>query len=172
VWISAADALSPSNARRLMTPTRAMLETILPFADAASLGKWAASPRQVERVLPRLSATAKGVQPVLPDHPAYEEIGKLDPDGRSDVWSEMRIGVAVRIGEHVERTADAQGRNAYRVGSDAGGWEAVAPGSVQLVAEDRIVIAPDRASLPAEMLDAADWLAPATGFLQPLHGRR
>lgn len=171
VWISPADALSPSNARRLMTPTRAMLETVLPFADMKSLGEWAASPRQVERVLPRLSATAKGVQPVLPGHPAYEEIGKLDPEGRADVWSEMRADVAVRIGEHVERTTDGGGRNSYRVGSDEHGWEAVAPGSVRLVARDRMVIAPDRASVPDDILGVADWLAPPTGFVQPLHGR-
>jgi hypothetical protein len=72
----------------------------------------------------------------------------------------------------VERTADPSGRNSYRVGSDTGGWEEVAPGSVRLVEADRIVIATDRASVPAAMLEAADWLAPAKGFLQPLHGRR
>lgn len=171
VWIGAAEALSPTNARRLMTPTRAMLETVKPFADAAALEQWAVSPRQVERVLPRLSATAKGVEPVLPGHPAYEEIGKLDPEGRADVWSELRPGVAVRIGEHVERTADAEGRNSYRIGTDEHGWEEVAAGCVQLVARDRMVIAPDRASVPDDMLRVADWLAPAAGFLQPLHGR-
>ena len=171
VWISAAEALSPSNARRLMTPTRAMLQTVLPFADAQALAAWAASPRDVQRVLPRLSATAAGVQPVLPEHPAYHEVGKLDPDGRADAWSEMRPGVAVRLGEHVQRTADALGRNSYRVGSDAQGWDDVAPGAVRLVAGDRIVIAPDRASVPPALLVAADWLAPAEGFLQPLHGR-
>jgi hypothetical protein len=145
-----------------------VLETVRPFADAAALAAWAESPREVVRVLPRLSATAKGVQPVLPGHPAYDEIGKLDPDGRGDVWSEMRAGVAVRIGEHVERITDASGRHAYRVGGDADGWHAIAPGSVHLVEADRIVIAPDRASVPAAMLEAADWLAPAEGFLQPL----
>lgn len=171
VWISAAEALSPSNARRLMTPTRAMLETIERFADAASLAQWAGSPRKVERVLPRLSASANGVQPVLPGHPAYAEIGKLDPDGRSDVWSELRPGIPVRIGEHVERTTHASGRNRYRVGGDAQGWEDVAPEAVRLIESDRIVIAPDRPSVPAAMLAAADWLAPAEGFLQPLHGQ-
>jgi 8-oxo-dGTP pyrophosphatase MutT (NUDIX family) len=172
VWIRAADALAPSNARRLMTPTRAMLEAVEPFDDAAALAEWGASLRRVERVLPRLSVTARGVEPVLPGHPAYDEIGKLDPDGRCDTWSEIRAGVPVRIGEHVERITDAGGRNAYRVGGDELGWEDVAPQAVRLVAGDRIVIAPDRASVPDELRDAADWLAPATGFLQPLHGAR
>jgi 8-oxo-dGTP pyrophosphatase MutT (NUDIX family) len=168
VWIAAAEALSPSNARRLMTPTRAMLESVAPFADAAALAAWAASPRQVERVLPRLGMTAAGVQPVLPDHPAYEELGKLDPDGRCDAWSELRPGVPVRIGAHVERTTDASGRNAYRVGDDAQGWEELAPGSVRLVESDGILVAPDRAAAPQQLLAAADWLAPERGFLQPL----
>lgn len=168
VWIAAQEALSPSNARRLMTPTRAMLDAVRPFRDIESLAQWAASLRRIERVLPRLGAGDKGPEPVLPHHPAYEEIGKLDPEGRGDVWPELRPGVAVRIGEHVLRITGADGRNSYRVGSDAGGWHDVAPGEVRLVAADRIVIAPERSRVPPEMLAAADWLAPSQGFLQRL----
>ena len=105
---------------------------------------------------------------MLPGHPAYEEVGKLDPDGRGDAWSELRPGVAVRIGEHVERITGADGRNAYRVGGDGEGWQVVEPSSVRLVEDDRIVIAPDRASVPAETQASADWLALPEGFLRKL----
>jgi 8-oxo-dGTP pyrophosphatase MutT (NUDIX family) len=168
VWIAANEALAPSNARRLMTPTRAMLETVARFGDTQSLEAWAASPRAVVKVLPRLSLTATGVQPIQAGHPAYDEIGKLDPDGRSDVWSELRPGEPVRIGEHVVRETAADGRNRYQVGSDAAGWQSVPAGTVRLVAEDRIVIAPDRAAVPQELLLQADWLAGHQGFLQKL----
>ena len=108
------------------------------------------------------------MQPVLPSHPAYHEVGKLDPQGRADIWSEPRPGVPVQLGEHVVRTTGADGDNSYRVGSDAQGWEDVGPGAIRLVEADRIVIAPDLASVPPQWLAAADWLAPARGFLQPL----
>ncbi|RYY48240.1 MAG: hypothetical protein EOO24_67550 [Comamonadaceae bacterium] len=160
-----AAALSPGNARRLMTPTRAILELLLPFASAQALSAWAGSDRTVERVLPRLAMGPSGVQPVLPSHPAYDEIGKLDPQGRGDAWAELRPGVTVRIGEHVERTT-ADGINTYRVGGDAQGWHAVDPSSVHLVEADRIVIAPDRESVPADMQASAEWLALPEGFLR------
>jgi len=168
VWISPRDALSPSNARRLMTPTRAMLELLQPFTSTEPLLSWARSPRQVERVQPRLAMGPAGPQPVVAAHPAYDEIGKLDPHGRGDAWSELRPGVAVRIGEHVERTTDAQGRNTYRVGSDEEGWQPVDSAAVRLVEQDGIVIAPDRASVPAEMNTHAEWIALPEGFLRRL----
>lgn len=167
VWIAASEALAPTNARRLMTPTRAMLKAVQPHNDVESLARWAASPRTVEKVLPRLSMTANGVQPVMPSHPAYHEIGKLDPEGRSDVWSELRADVPVAIGEHVQRISDSQGRNRYRIGG-----EEIDPAvTTRLVAEDRIVIARDAASVPDAVRAQADWLAPLEGFLQPLTSR-
>lgn len=168
VWITPAAALSPGNARRLMTPTRAMLELLLPFASAQALQAWAGSDRTVERVLPRLAMGPAGVQPVMPGHAAYDEVGKLDPDGRGEAWGELRPGVAVRIGEHVERTTQADGRNSYRVGGDSQGWQAVDPSCVHLVAADRIVIAPDRASVPDDVRASADWIALPEGFLRTL----
>jgi 8-oxo-dGTP pyrophosphatase MutT (NUDIX family) len=168
VWISPRDALSSSNARRLMTPTRATLELLLPFASTQALADWANTPRQVERVQPRLAMGPAGLQPVVQSHPAYDEIGKLDPHGRGEAWSELRPGVAVRIGEHVERATDAQGRNTYRVGSDDEGWWPVDESALRLVEQDRIVIAPTRESVPADMNALADWIALPEGFLRRL----
>jgi len=168
VWITPAAALSSGNARRLMTPTRAMLELLLPFSSVQALEDWARSDRTVQRVLPRLALGPAGVQPLLPSHPAFEEVGKLDPEGRGDAWSELRPGVAVRIGDHVERMTDAHGRNSFRVSDDAAGWQPVDPTSIHLVTADRIVIAPDSASVPAGMHSSADWIALPEGFLRKL----
>ncbi len=160
VWIAPAEALSPRNSRRLMTPTRATLEQLLPFDSAQALQAWAAQPRKVERILPRLAVDAGGVRPVQPHEPAYEEIAKLDPQGRSDVWCEMRPGVEVRIGSHVTRVVREDGTNRYFVD----GVE-IEPAQPTFVAEDRIAIAPDADSLPAGMRATAEWIAPHRGFL-------
>jgi hypothetical protein len=152
VWICAAEALAPTNARRLMTPKRAMLETVRPFNDSKSLGKWAGSPRTVEKMLPRLSMTAEGAQPILPGRPASDEVGKLDTEGRSDVWSEMQVDVPVAIGEHVQRITSADGRNGYKVGE-----EDIDPAiAMRLVAEDRIMITRDGAVVPPQLRARAD----------------
>lgn len=168
IWMAPADALAPSNARRLMVPTRAVLEMLRGFAHCRDLVQWAAAPRDVERIQPRLALCQTGLESIPPAHPAYAEIGKLDPEGRCDAWGELRPNAPVRLGNHVVRITGADGRHTYRIGSDADGWEDVAPSSARLVAPDRMVIARDRTCVPPSLLEAADWLAAAEGFLQPL----
>ena len=172
VWIAPSDALSPSNSRHLMVPTRALLETVLPFQNTGDLIHWAAISRDIQRVRPRLALGATGVESIRPGHPAYEEIGKLDPEGHCDVSCELRPGIPVRLSEHIVRTSDGQGRHTYRVGSDAQGWEEVEPSTARPFAVDRIVIARDRASVPPGLLAEGDWLAACEGFLQPLTPRK
>jgi 8-oxo-dGTP pyrophosphatase MutT (NUDIX family) len=163
VWITPAEALLPGHARRLMTPTRATIESLLPFGSIDALEAWAALPRSVERILPRLGLDASGVRPVQPHEPAYDEIAKLDPHGRSDVWCELRPGVEVKLGARVTRIVREDGSNRYLVD----GVEVAAPAPV-LVAEDRIVIASDEGSVPADMREHAEWIAPLRGFLRAL----
>jgi 8-oxo-dGTP pyrophosphatase MutT (NUDIX family) len=188
VWLAPAEALSPRNARRLMTPTRAMIELLLPFADTGALGAWAAQPRKVERVLPWLALGAHGVRPVLPHEPAFAEVMKLDPAGRGEAWCELRPNVPVQIAPHVLRVPFEGGVHTYQVGG-AGAWMPLdragdagevdiggarlrivpAGGGLQyLVVEDRVAFAPSAQELAAELRAGADWLAAPTGFLQPL----
>lgn len=166
VWLTPAEALLPSHSRRLMTPTRATIELLLPFDSIQALEAWARLPRSVERVLPRLAVDAGGVRPVQPHEPAYDEVAKLDPQGRGDTWCVLRPGMEVKLGEHVTRVVREDGSNRYIVD----GLEVDASQPV-LVAEDRIVIAPDEPSVPAGMREAADWLAPQRGFLRALARR-
>lgn len=188
VWLGPAEALSPRNARRLMTPTRAMIELLLPFADTRSLAAWATQPRKVERVLPWLALGAEGVRPVLPHEPAFAEVVKLDPAGRGEAWCELRPGVAVQCAPHVLRVPSEEGVHAYMVGGpddwrpldsasepgeiDIGGarLRVVSTGGAlqYLVVEDRIAFAPSAQELVPELRGDADWLAAPTGFLQPL----
>ena len=59
VWMTPARALDADNTRRLMRPTRAMIEQIGAFDDLAALLAWARSPRVVPRVLPVLDANGE-----------------------------------------------------------------------------------------------------------------
>lgn len=116
VWLRPAQALSPANQRRLMTPTRAMLEMLAGFEGCASLVEWVHRPRSVACVLPRLAAGPGGVEPILPDHPAYDEVGLLDPDGRGLAQCALQPGTAVALSPHVLRLTAADGlANSYLV---------------------------------------------------------
>jgi len=129
VWLSPARALSAENTRRLMTPTRAMIEQIAAFADTRTLLDWARSPRQVARVLPRLATGAAGLVPVLPDHPVWAEVGRLDAQGRGDAWCEIHPGVPVRLSPGLLRlSAPGSGQHSYLVECGNQEWAVIDPG--------------------------------------------
>lgn len=163
VWITPAQALSPRHTRRLMLPTRSTLELLLGFETTRDLLAWAAQPRAMACILPRLALDASGLRPVLPQEPAYDEIAKLDPQGRCDAWCELRPGLETRLGERVVRTVNADGTNRYRV--DGAEVSLAAP---LLLAEDAMVIARDETDLTASLRSASQWLAPQRGFLRKL----
>lgn len=167
IWIAPRDAQSASNARRLMVPTRAVLHTIGQFRSCAELIEWAANAPEIPRTQPRLGLSAAGLESIPPWHPAYEELGKLDPHGRCDAWCELRPGVPVRISEYVVRFTNSDGHHTYRVGRENHSWEEVTPSSIRVIAQDRLVIAPSIACVPPDLLAVVDWVAASDGFLQP-----
>lgn len=161
VWMTPAEALAPGHARRLMTPTRATLEALRVFESTAALLDWAARPRRVERILPWLALDHGGQRPVHPHEPAYDEVARLDPDGRGDAWCALRPGVPVALGTSLVRTVDEDGFNHYVLdGHAVGGAEP------RLVPTDRIAIEGEGGALPPDLLAAADWIAPRRGFLR------
>jgi len=166
VWMTPAEALAPGHARRLMTPTRATLQMLSEFASTAALLAWAAQPRRVECILPRLALDAAGQQrPVMPHEPAYDEVSRLDPEGRGDAWCVLRPGVEVCVGSGVVRIVGDDGFNHYVV--DGQPVEGAAP---RLVPADRLVIEGEAGEihLTPELRAAADWIAPRRGFLRRL----
>jgi 8-oxo-dGTP pyrophosphatase MutT (NUDIX family) len=168
VWIAPEEALSSSNIRRLMVPTRETLRMLCGLSNCEEVRHWAEHLRAVTCVRPRLALTRHGLESVPPRHPAYDEVVKLDPDERCDAWCELREGVPVQISDHVLRITASDGTHTYRVENLTQGWQEVSPSSLHLVEEDRVVIAPDMASLPVHAREKADWLAAADGFLQRL----
>ncbi|NPC57953.1 NUDIX domain-containing protein [Caenimonas soli] len=139
IWIRPSAALAPENTRRLMTPTRAVLELLSQFADTAALVEWARSPREVVRVLPRLATGASGPRPVLPHEAAWDEIGLLDPEGKGTAWYEPRVDVPVRLSPTLCRMTAANGENTYVVGAEE--CVVVGPASADPAHLDAIVAA-------------------------------
>ncbi|MDO8777895.1 MAG: NUDIX domain-containing protein [Burkholderiaceae bacterium] len=139
IWIRPSAALAPENTRRLMTPTRAVLELLTRFADTAALVEWARSPREVMRVLPRLATDASGPRPVLPHEAAWEEVGLLDPEGKGTAWCEPRADVPVRLSPTLCRVMATNGGNTYVVG--AGECVVVAPASAAPAHLDAVIAA-------------------------------
>ena len=135
LWLSPADALARSRTLKLLTPTQKTLETLTRFDDLPSLLAWAASPRRVELVLPRVGTGAQGLRPVLPDEPAWAELGRIDPVGRGDCSYDIVPGAAVRLSERVLRVTAGNGSamtgpgtNSYLVGGGSGDWAVIDPG--------------------------------------------
>ncbi len=134
-WVLAAEALAPAAGSKLMTPTQKTLELIGTHANVDALLAWAAAPRTVPLVMPRIGRGRDGVRPVLPDEPAFAELGRIDPAGQGRGCYDIEPNVAVRLSERVIRvTADngsmmtGPGTNTYLLRCADGAWAAIDPG--------------------------------------------
>jgi glyoxylase-like metal-dependent hydrolase (beta-lactamase superfamily II)/8-oxo-dGTP pyrophosphatase MutT (NUDIX family) len=135
MWLKPADALATERKLKLMLVTQETLRTLATFRRADDAIAFAAEPREVPMVMPRIGIGAKGMRPVLPSHWAYAEVGRLDPEGRGDVGIELIPGRAVRLSRHIVRvTADngsvmtGPGTNSYFVGDSGGPCALIDPG--------------------------------------------
>ena len=149
LWIAPAEALARSASLKLLTPTQKTLETIARFASVAAAMAWASAPRQVALVMPRVANGRDGFRPVMPDEPAWAELGRIDPAGHGHGSYELVPDRAVRLSERVIRvTADngsvmtGPGTNTYLVGgADAERWAVIDPGPALDAHVDAIVAA-------------------------------
>lgn len=134
-WSCSEDALAEAAGLKLMAPTRKTLELIAEHRDVASLLAWARSPRIVPLTMPRIGRGRDGVRPVMPDEPAFAELGRLDPAGHGHGSYELRPGVPVRLSERVIRvTANngsvmtGPGTNTYLLRGTDNAWTVIDPG--------------------------------------------
>jgi len=136
LWIAPQEALARSASLKLLTPTQKTLETIARFATVAEAMAWASAPRDVALVMPRVGNGRDGMRPVMPDEPAWAELGRIDPAGHGSESYDIVPDRPVRLSERVIRvSADngsvmtGPGTNTYLVGGrDAARWAVIDPG--------------------------------------------
>jgi glyoxylase-like metal-dependent hydrolase (beta-lactamase superfamily II)/8-oxo-dGTP pyrophosphatase MutT (NUDIX family) len=136
MWLTPNAALDPERGLKLLPVTRRTLKELGRFASAAEAFAEASARRDVELVMPRVSATRKGPRILLPEDWAYEEVGRLDPTGRADVSSEIVPGRVVALSPRVLRVTapnagamTGPGTNSYFVGDPSvNRWTVIDPG--------------------------------------------
>lgn len=149
LWIAPHEALARSATLRLLTPTQKTLEAIGRFASAAEVMAWTATPRRVALVMPRVARGRDGLRPVLPDEPAWAELGRIDPVGHGQGSYDIVPDRPVRLSERVIRvSADngsvmtGPGTNTYLIGGpDVRSWAVIDPGPASEAHIEAIVAA-------------------------------
>ena len=136
LWLRPADALARAVELKLMTPTQTTLKLIGKHAAVSDLLAWARAPREIGLIMPRVGSGHEGMRPVLPDEPAWAEIGRLDPAGHGTSCYDIQVGTKVRLSPRVIRvTANngsmmtGPGTNTYLIGGGPRNeWAVIDPG--------------------------------------------
>jgi glyoxylase-like metal-dependent hydrolase (beta-lactamase superfamily II)/8-oxo-dGTP pyrophosphatase MutT (NUDIX family) len=192
-WWHPAEALQRHHAGEfdLAFATRRTLEELSEHADVAQVLAAAARIRAIEPRHPRVSRTHAGQRQVLlPEHPAYAEICRLDPLGHGCALSSLAAEAPVEIAPGVLRlTAPNPGRmtgpgtNTYLLDTGDGGVVVLDPGPALPAHADAIRAACAGRALRAvlvththidhspgaALLDAG---VPHIGLPPPAHGRQ
>lgn len=135
-WLRPADVLADAAAYKMLTPTLKTLELIARHETAAAFLAWARSPREVPVTQPRLGTGGQGKRPVLPEEPAWAELGRLDPEGTGRACYDIQTDVPVRLSPRVIRVTAGNGSvmtgpgtNTYLVGGGPKNeWAVIDPG--------------------------------------------
>ncbi len=136
LWLQPAEALARATELKLMTPTQKTLELIGRYSDVESLLAWARAPREVALVMPRVASGRQGMRPVMPDEPAFAELGRIDPAGHGNACYDIQVGVPVRLSPRLIRVTAGNGSlmtgpgtNTYLVGGGPRNeWAVIDPG--------------------------------------------
>lgn len=148
-WLRPEQALAQGDAMKMLTPTRSTLEELARFDTVDALLDYARSPRPLPATAPRIATGRIGAVPITPEHPAWAEIGRLDPQRRGDASYDIVPGTAVRLSPHVIRVTcgnpgmmTGPGTNTYLVGGGARNeWAVIDPGPEDPAHTERILAA-------------------------------
>jgi glyoxylase-like metal-dependent hydrolase (beta-lactamase superfamily II) len=99
--------------------------------------------------MPRVGSGHQGMRPVLPDEPAWAEIGRLDPAGHGTSCYDIQVGTPVRLSPRLIRvTANngsmmtGPGTNTYLIGGGARNeWAVIDPGPLDAAHVEAILAA-------------------------------
>ena len=120
MWLTPDEALDPQRALKLLNVTQRTLRDMHGFASARAGFDHALALRGVALHLPRPALGRSGQRFIIEDHPAYEEVARLDPDGRGDMRCELQPGDVVRLSPRLWRVSSSAG-NAYLLRDPSGG---------------------------------------------------
>jgi 8-oxo-dGTP pyrophosphatase MutT (NUDIX family) len=114
MWLTPDEALQPQRALKLLNVTQRTLQDMRGFASARAAYDHALALRGVALHFPRPALGPKGQRFIIEDHPAYDEIAHLDPDGRGDLRCDLAAGDVAKLSPRLWRICGAQG-HAYLV---------------------------------------------------------
>jgi 8-oxo-dGTP pyrophosphatase MutT (NUDIX family) len=119
MWLTPDEALDPQRALKLLNVTQRTLHDMRGFGSARAAYAHALALRGVALHFPRPALGREGQRFIIEDHPAYDEVSRLDPDGRGDMRCELFPGDVVRLSPRLWRVCGER-RNAYLVTDTAG----------------------------------------------------
>jgi glyoxylase-like metal-dependent hydrolase (beta-lactamase superfamily II)/8-oxo-dGTP pyrophosphatase MutT (NUDIX family) len=136
LWLRPAEALARASELKLMTPTQKTLELVGRYDTVDALLAWARAPREVALIMPRVANGRQGMRPVLPDEPAFAELGRIDPAGHGSGCYDIQVGTPVRLSPRLIRVSAGNGSmmtgpgtNTYLLGGGASNeWAVIDPG--------------------------------------------
>jgi len=128
MWLKPAEAVDPRRGLKLMNVTRRTLEQLARFDSTDHCMAHARALTGIPLNMPRVADGPAGRRAVNIEEAAYEEIGRLDPDGRGDARYALEAGLATQLSARVRRVAGEAGSpHSYFVGGDGGPWALIDP---------------------------------------------
>ena len=136
-WLRPTDLLAPDAGLLLKSPARAVAQELARHESVSGLLAWARGLGRIEPVRPRMARDAAGrMVPVLPAHPAYAEVGRIDPHGQGLACNVVQPGVPIALVPErlVRLTANnggmmtGPGTNTYLLRAAADDWVLIDPG--------------------------------------------
>lgn len=110
-WITPAAALEKfsRDTFALVHVTASTLKALARFDSAQALMDHARTARDVPAQLARIASDASGRCVIEPDHPAYAEVGRRDPDGHRAISCELAPGRLAQISPRLARVTAPNG---------------------------------------------------------------
>ncbi|SDH42520.1 NUDIX domain-containing protein [Variovorax sp. OV700] len=180
MWLKPAEAVETRRGLKLMNVTRRTLEQLARFDSADHCMAHARALTGIPLNMPRVADGPAGRRAVNIEEAAYEEIGRLDPDGRGDARYALKAGLVTQLSARIHRVAGEAGSpHSYFVGGESGQWALIdpaprcsaqgqaAPGSVRWLLSTAARTQESAASL--DELRSASW--PNAAVLWPEHGQ-
>ena len=134
LWLTPSEALGRD--LKLMNVTERLLKHLAGFKQAAEAVDWARRQEKVPTTRPRLGISSKGRVVVNHDEWAYAEVGRIDPTGHGQAFTELIPGKPVWLSPRVLRVTAGNGNmmtgpgtNSYFIGAPGSDdWALLDPG--------------------------------------------